>query len=121
MNYGIKEFVKNPEYRKALSLPEEMCEEYSPLARGEYNINYLFRHPADGRQLVLRVNAGSQMHLDRQIEYEAHALELLRGSGRTPELLYTDGSKKYIDAGVLVMEYLPGRYPDYEKRRKWTA
>ena len=121
MNYGIKEFVKNPEYRKALSLPEEMCEEYSPLARGEYNINYLFRHPADGRQLVLRVNAGSQMHLDRQIEYEAHALELLRGSGRTPELLYTDGSKKYIDAGVLVMEYLPGRYPDYEKKAEMDS
>ena len=83
MKAEIEEFVKNPEYREALGLPREVCEEYVPLAQGEYNVNYLFRHPVDGRQLVLRVNAGSQMHLDRQIEYEAHALELLKGSGRT--------------------------------------
>lgn len=121
MNARIEEFIRNPEYRKALGLPEAVCEEYVPLAQGEYNVNYLFRHPADGRLLVLRVNAGSQMHLDRQIEYEAHALELLRGSGRTPELLYADGSKRYIDNGVLVMEYLPGRYPAYDNRSEMNG
>lgn len=121
MNTKIEEFVKNPEYRKALGLPETVCEEYVPLAQGEYNVNYLFRHPADGRQLVLRVNAGSQMHLDRQIEYEAHALELLKGSGRTPALFYTDGSKRYIDNGVLVMEYLPGKYPGYDNRSEMNG
>ena len=30
-----------------------------------------------GKKLVLRVNTGSQMHLENQIEYEYHALELL--------------------------------------------
>jgi aminoglycoside phosphotransferase (APT) family kinase protein len=109
----IREYVKNSDYRKALGLPDSVIEEYTILARGEYNINYLFRHPADGRQLVLRVNAGSQMHLDRQIEYEAHALRLLSGCGRTPRVYYVDGSGKYIDHGILVEEYLPGRHPRY--------
>lgn len=116
MNGKVREYVRNPEYRKALGLPDAVCEEYVPLAQGEYNVNYLFRHPADGRRLVLRINAGSQMHLDRQIEYEAHALKLLGGSGRTPALIFTDGSGRYIDNGVLVMEYLPGRYPSYDDR-----
>ena len=110
----IKEFVNNKEYRNALGLPEEVTECYEPFAQGEYNVNYLFAHPATGRKLLLRVNKGSQMHLERQIEYEAHALELLSGCRRTPQVYYVDGSKKYIDNGVLVMEYLPGRYPDYE-------
>ena len=52
---------------------------YQPLAQGEYNINYWFVHPLTGKKLVLRVNTGSQMHLEKQIEYEYHALELLTG------------------------------------------
>ncbi len=48
------------------------------------------------------------MHLEHQIEYEAHALRLMEGSGRTPKVLYVDGSKKILEHGVLVMEYLPG-------------
>ena len=110
----INEFIKNPQYREALGLPNEITETYSLLAQGEYNVNYLFAHPFTGRKLVLRVNTGSQMHLDRQIDYEAHALRLLSGCGRTPEVLFVDGSRKNIDYGVLVMEYLPGRYPVYE-------
>ena len=117
----ITEFIKNPEYRKALGLPSEVTETYSLLAQGEYNVNYLFAHPITGRKLLLRVNTGSQMHLDRQIEYEAHALRLLSGCGRTPEVLYTDGSGKFIDHGVLVMEYLPGRYPVYESASDMRA
>ena len=110
----ISEYITNSEYRKALGLPTEVTETYSLLAQGEYNVNYLFAHPVTGRKLILRVNTGSQMHLDRQIEYEAHALSLLKGSGRTPCVLFTDGSKSCIEYGVLVMEYLPGRYPSYE-------
>ena len=30
-----------------------------------------------GKKLLLRVNCGSQMHLEHQIEYEAHALRLM--------------------------------------------
>ncbi|MBR3125742.1 MAG: phosphotransferase [Mogibacterium sp.] len=111
----INDFIKNPEYRSALKLPPEITETYTLLAQGEYNVNYLFAHPLSGRKLLLRVNTGSQMHLDRQIEYEAHALSLLTESGRTPEVYYVDGSKKYIGYGILVMEYLPGRHPVYER------
>lgn len=78
-------------------------------------MNYLFVHPVTGKQLLLRVNCGSQMHLEHQIEYEYHALELLRISGRTPEVFYVDGSLKRLNHGVLVMEYLPGKSLDYHK------
>ena len=108
--------MENNDYRKALGLPDSVTEEYNLLAQGEYNVNYLFYHPVTGLPLVLRVNAGSQMHLDRQIEYEAHALRLLSDSGRTPQVYYVDGSKRFIDHGVLVMEYLPGSYPHYDNK-----
>lgn len=76
-------------------MPKEKTENYELLAQGEYNINYAFTHPVTGKKLLLRVNCGSQMHLEHQIEYEAHALRLMEGSGRTPKVLYVDGSKKY--------------------------
>ena len=117
----IEKLISSEEYRTALGLPPEKTENYSLLARGEYNINYLFIHPVTGQELLLRVNAGSQMHLEKQIEYEAHALELLSGCGRTPKVIYTDGSKRFIDHGILVMEFLPGTYPDYNKERDMNA
>ena len=121
MKEKILEFVKNTEYRAALGLPEDITEDYRMLAQGEYNINYLFTHPLTGEEMVLRVNAGSQMHLDRQIEYESHALKLLECSGRTPKLYYTDGSKRYIDSGILVMGFLPGEYPHYDNREEMDS
>lgn len=111
----LQKLVASPEYRAALALPEAVEEHYEPLAQGEYNKNYLFEHPTDGRKLVLRVNYGSQMHLEHQIEYEANALNLLEPSGRTPKVWYVDGSMKYIARGILVMDYLPGTALDYEK------
>lgn len=117
----VNEYVKIPEYRNALGLPDEVTESYEILAQGEYNVNYLFAHPVSGRKLVLRINMGSQMHLDDQIGYEAHALRLLSGSGRTPEVLYSDGSREHAGQGILVMEYLPGTYPDYADRDDMTA
>lgn len=71
---GLNEYVKNEKYRKALNLPNEQEEEYTMLAQGEYNINYSFTHPKTGKKLLLRVNCGSQMHLENQIGYECHAL-----------------------------------------------
>ena len=121
MNIIIQDYVKNREYREAMRLPDSVTEKYELLAQGEYNINYLFTHPVTQQKLVLRVNAGSQMHLDRQIEYEAHALGLLEKSGRTPSIYYVDGSKKYLDHGILVMEYLPGSYPDYDDRAQMNG
>ena len=87
---SISDYIGTEKYRRALGLPEDCTEEYRVLAQGEYNINYSFTHPVSGRQLVLRVNCGSQMHLSRQIEYEANALKQIGASGRTPvPFLYT--------------------------------
>ena len=101
---GLKEYVRNPFYREAMGLPGVVCEEYRLLAQGEYNMNYIFTHPVSGREFLLRVNCGSQMHLENQIEYEYHALELLKDSGRTPKVFYVDGSLKELGHGVLVMD-----------------
>lgn len=111
----LQKLVASTGYRAALALPADVSEHYEPLAQGEYNKNYLFVHPADGKKLVLRVNYGSQMHLEHQIEYEANALRLLEPSGRTPKVWYVDGSLRYIAHGILVMDYLPGGPLDYEK------
>ena len=111
----IEPLIKSREYRKGLGLPEVIEEEYRMLAAGEYNLNLSFIHPVTGKKLVLRINRGSQMHLDNQIEYEANTLHLLQNSGRTPKLYYVDGSKKYLDKGILVMEYLPGVALDYKR------
>lgn len=108
-------YTRTPLYRSALDLPAEPTETYEPLAQGEYNRNYVFTHPVTGQKLVFRVNYGSQMHLADQIGYEAHALELLEPSGRTPKLRFADGSLTHMDHGVLVMDYLPGTALDYTK------
>ena len=105
---GLKEYTARKEYRKALGLPEKVTEKYEMLAQGEYNRNYVFTHPVSQKKLVLRVNFGSQMHLENQIEYEYNALKLLEGSGRTPKVFYVDGSLKHLSQGIMVMEYLPG-------------
>ncbi len=110
---GLRELVESEKYRKALNLPKKVTEEYRLLAQGEYNMNYIFVHPSDGQKLLLRVNCGSQMHLEHQIEYEYHALKLLEKSGRTPKAVYVDGSREYLDHGVMVMEFLPGHALDY--------
>ncbi len=110
---GLRSLIESEEYRRALGLPADVTEEYSLLAQGEYNVNYRFTHPVDGRRLLLRVNCGSQMHLADQIGYEYRALEMLAPSGRTPKVFYVDGSKRYLDHGVLVMEELPGHALDY--------
>lgn len=112
----INEYINNRNYRRAIGLPEEITEEYKLLAQGEYNINYDFIHPDTGKHLVLRVNCGSQMHLPYQIEYEAYALKLIEPSGRTPRVLYADGSDKAAGNGILVEEYIAGSALDYSNR-----
>ena len=110
---GLEEYVKSDRYRRALGLPPKMTENYIMLAQGEYNRNYHFKHPITGRELLLRINFGSQMHLEHQIEYEYNGLCLLETSGRTPAPVYVDGSLQDIGYGVMVMEYLPGHALDY--------
>lgn len=91
-----------------LSAGEEL--HFSPLGQGEYNCNYVFHHPATGQKLVLRVNTGSQMHLDDQISYEYSALQDLTPSGRTPKPLLC-----CPEHHLLVMEWLPGGPLDYRQ------
>lgn len=118
---GLKEYVHLDVYRHALGLPPKVEETYEMLAQGEYNRNYVFTHPITKKKLVLRVNFGSQMHLRDQIEYEYRALKRLESSGRTPKVLYVDGSCRYLKHGVLVMECLPGHSMNYETELFWGA
>lgn len=118
---GLKGYVESKPYKEALGIPEGVEVRYEPLAQGEYNINYQFRHPETGKQMVLRVNTGSQMHLENQIGYEYQALKLLEGSGRTPFPFYVDGSRRHLDYGVMVMEFLEGRALNYGTDLKLAA
>ncbi|GFI37953.1 aminoglycoside phosphotransferase family protein [Lachnospiraceae bacterium 50-23] len=118
---GLKNYVESVPYKEAMGIPAGMEVVYEPLAQGEYNINYTFRHPETGKRLVLRVNTGSQMHLENQIGYEYQALKLLEGSGRTPLPFYVDGSRRHLDYGVMVMEFLEGRALNYGTDLKLAA
>lgn len=115
---GLKEYVAHPAYRKALGLPEEVTEQYCLLAQGEYNINYKFTHPVTGKEYLLRINCGSQMHLDKQSTYEFGALKHIHSSGRTPDVVYLDDSKSLLAYGVMVMEFLPGTALDYTRKEQ---
>ena len=110
---GLKDVVASEDYRRALDLPSEVVEEYTNFAHGEYNQNFLFIHPKTSQKFILRVERGSQMDLENQIEYEYSALKLLERSGRTPKVLFCDGSKNVCQHGVLVEEFLPGVKLDY--------
>ena len=89
---------------------------YKPLAQGEYNANYTFKDDS-GELRILRVNYGSQMHLEKQIEYEADALKLLTDSGRTPILYEVLDAEDAPGNGALVEEYIPGDLLDYNNSK----
>ena len=101
-------YLKSERFLSLLGLPAGTELAFSLLGHGEYNINYVFDHPATGQRLVLRINTGSQMHLDNQIQYEFSALQALAPSGRTPKPLLCIPEKN-----MLVMEWLPGSALDY--------
>ena len=104
-----QEYLRSPAFLEPLGLPAGTVLDFSLLGQGEYNQNYRFRHPVTGQKLVLRINTGSQMHLDDQISYEFAALKNLEPSGRTPKALFCDPERN-----LLVMEWLPGRPLQYE-------
>lgn len=112
---GLDEYVKRKEFLEGLNIPKNSKMDFQLLAQGEYNINYLFIHPLTKEKLILRVNTASQMDLSNQIEYEYKSLIQLKESKRTPRPIYVDGSKKHIDYGVLVMNFLEGVDLDYRK------
>lgn len=91
----------------------------TPLAQGEYNLNYLILQGQ--KRWVFRVNVGTQIARDDQISYEYRALKLLEGSGVTPRAFYVDDSRTGLPAGVLVMEYVPGEPLVYERDYRAAA
>ena len=103
-------YLTSSAFLAPLGIPEGTTPEFALLGQGEYNLNYVFTHPVTGQKLVLRINRGSQMHLDDQIGYEFSALEALVPSGRTPEPLLC-----CRELGLLVMQWLPGRALDYRR------
>ena len=104
----LQSYLKSNEFLSALKIPTGTVLMFDRLGQGEYNLNYTFRHPVTGQKLVLRINTGSQMHLDDQISYEYTALQCLVPSGRTPKPLLCAPAHN-----LLVMEWLPGRALDY--------
>ena len=102
------DFLRSDAFLSPLAIPSGTELEFAVLGQGEYNLNYAFIHPVTGQKLVLRINTGSQMHLDDQIGYEYAALEALTSSGRTPKPICC-----YPEQKMLVMEWLPGRALDY--------
>ncbi|NOZ61364.1 MAG: aminoglycoside phosphotransferase family protein [Calditrichaeota bacterium] len=83
------------------------------LAQGEYNVNFLLKSP--GKKTVLRLNTGSQMHLKNQIRYEFETLKLLEQTGVTAKPYFCDDSFALSPFGMLLMEFVPGRWLEYEK------
>ncbi|MEI6857793.1 aminoglycoside phosphotransferase family protein [Psychrilyobacter sp.] len=102
---------------KELNLEKEFKLRF--LAQGEYNKNFILED--NKNKYVFRVNSGSQIGLANQIEYEYRALKRLEVSGCTPKVHFVDGSKSYINNGILVMDYLEGRPLDYRKDLKSAA
>ncbi len=81
------------------------------LAAGEYNENYLV---SDGeKRLVFRINHGTQLGLENQIEYEFNVLKAVCPSGVTPVPYHYDLEAEGLGNGVLLMEYLPGTAFDF--------
>ena len=91
----------------------------APLAQGEYNLNY--RIASNSTHLVFRVNIGTQIDRDDQIVYEYRTLDLLKKSGVTPCPHYVDDTRKFLDRGILIMDFLPGEALDYRNDLKQAA
>ena len=82
------------------------------LAAGEYNENYLVRSNTDS--YVFRINHGSQLGLDNQIEYEFMVLKAVEPSLVTPKAHHFRAAPNTLNAGVLLMDYMAGRKFEYQ-------
>lgn len=85
--------------------------EISHLASGEYNENYLVK--TSSGKYVFRINHGSQLFIENQIEYEFTVLKSIEDSGVTPQPLFHDSSTSGFAGGVLLMEFIEGKSLDY--------
>lgn len=107
----IENYIRETDVCKYISLNEDFS--ISFLAQGEYNINFIVEDFQN--KYVFRVNTKSQLGLEKQIQYEYNALKRLEKSGVTSKVYYVDGSKKNLEYGVLIMQYLKGNPLDYGK------
>ncbi|MBY6898523.1 phosphotransferase [Clostridium botulinum] len=107
----IREYVYHKNLFKIINLSKSFNVRF--LAQGEYNINFILEDEIN--KYVFRVNTGSQLSLENQIEYEYSVFKRLENSKVTPKVYYVDGSREYIKYGVLIMEFLDGRPLNYEK------
>ena len=89
----LASYLKKTRVFRRIGLSEGEPVVFSPLGQGEYNVNYSFIHPRTGKKLVLRINTGSQMHLEDQIGYEFTALQYLVPSGRTQSPCSVTGNR----------------------------
>ena len=113
----VREYLKTADFSACPGLSGRPFS-VSPLAQGEYNLNFLMKpkdEPDKGRFYVFRVNAGTQIGRDDQITYEFKALKLLEKSGRTPCPVYVDDTRRFFDTGILIMTHLPGGPMDYHR------
>ncbi len=89
--------------------------EVTPLAQGEYNLNFLVHQSKT--QWVLRVNSRSEIGLSNaeQITYEFQTLKLLAPIDVAPQPYFVDASLTHLPHGVLGMAYCPGDFLDYQR------
>lgn len=106
---NIYKYIKNNQIN--IKLEEDFKVDF--LAQGEYNINFTISDKRN--KYVFRVNTGSQIEVDNQIKYEYEALQTLEKSGVTPEVYYLDDTKKELNYGILIMQYLEGRPLIYQR------
>ena len=109
-------------FKKAKSIDNE-CTNFNinieKLANGEYNenftinVNMVCKNKKLSFKDVLRINRGSQLGIAEQLSYEYKALEYLDKTGITPKPILIDTSKKDIDKDYMVMEFIEGRWLDY--------
>lgn len=109
----IKAFLKRSGW-----IAGEVVVEY--LAAGEYNENFLITNSSD-EKTVFRINHGSQLGLKNQIEYEYNVLKAIELSGVTPRARFYDSNAKGLEAGVLLMDFLPGVPLEYAKDKYVAA
>ncbi|EPY2305596.1 TPA: phosphotransferase [Clostridium botulinum] len=107
----IREYVYHKNLFEIINLSRNFNVRF--LAQGEYNINFILEDKIN--KYIFRVNTGSQLSLENQIQYEYGALKRLEKSKVTPKVYYVDGSKEYIRYGVLIMEFLEGIPLNYKK------
>lgn len=80
------------------------------LASGEYNENFTVK--TSDNKYVFRINHGSQLFIENQIEYEFNVLQSLSKSGVTPIPYHYDN--EYLN-GVMLMEFIEGEPLNYER------